>query len=84
MAKVSSLLTEKVHQVRYGRLTALKLKLHMMLMYLFQYFAGFKISFGKNTVSASSTIKIYEMCTSTFFFIENYMHFMTKLHQATI
>ena len=35
-----SLLPEKVHQVRYGRFTALKLKLHMKSMYLLQYFDG--------------------------------------------
>ena len=38
-------------------------------MYLFQYFAGLEITFGKNTVYTSL---IHKMRT----FIENYLHFM--------
>ena len=30
-----------------------KLKLHIKSMYLFQYFAGLEITFGKNTVCTS-------------------------------
>ena len=48
-----SLLPEKVHQVRYGRISALKLKLHTKSTYQFQYFTGFRITFGKNTVFTS-------------------------------
>ena len=35
------------------RFTAQKLKLHIKSMYLFQYFAGLEITFGKNTVYTS-------------------------------
>ena len=45
------------------------MKLHIKSMYLFQYFAGLEITFGKNTVYTSL---IHKMRT----FIENYLHFM--------
>ena len=51
-----------------------KLKLHMKSMYLFQYFAGFKFTFGKKTVYSSYIfLKKYIKCAH---FTENDLHFM--------
>ena len=57
---------EKVHQVRYGRFTALKWSTCLHLRYLFQifqYFGWYNIAFGKVTVLASKIIEMNKMCT---------------------
>ena len=69
-----------ISQVRYARFTALTLKLDMKSTYLFQYFAGFKITFGKNTVYTSLLAEMLKMRT----FYKKLPAFYDKGHKAIL